>query len=116
MPAPDAESPAETRTAPDEEPADKMPAEPAEAVADETRAARPPLDLSMPRDPYVYELYEDEYARTDEHDFDAAALFNKKEPNDLSIMVAPSFKESEDPAEPLPEIDGGSVSVEVKTP
>lgn len=94
--------------APDDAPMSEESKQGPESVVE---AERPPLDLSLPPDTFADESASD----TDlgKGDFDAKPLFDKKDRN-VDVKVQPEFAEGEEPDE-LPKLDGGSVSVDVKT-
>ena len=74
-----------------------------------------PLDLTLPE--LDFETEPSQFGTGNGKKFDARPLFRTAEKESkLSLSVTPSFSESENPEEALPEIDGGSVSIEVKTP
>jgi hypothetical protein len=80
-----------------------------------TKSERPPLDLSMPENIWVADPEDIEQVDIPSHKFDAKPLFERKDKDDeLSVTVIPSFETSDEDLT-LPKLDGGSVSVEVKT-
>jgi hypothetical protein len=78
------------------------------------------LDLELLYTSSVDEWFVDEPMVKRPSSFDASSLFEPKKgrrDNEVSLSIAPSFKDSEPGAEltEMPELDGGSLSIEVKT-
>ena len=71
-----------------------------------------PLDLSMPEN---FSMEEDSHSEsTGSKNFDASSLFGQEEDSTVSVTVMPSLEQDEE-KQSMPEVDGGSVSVKVKT-
>lgn len=92
------------------------PAPPSPAAAEqEPDTDRPQLDLSAPTTlDFLGEVAADQETYVDR--FDAAPLFDAGDSDNFSISLAPTFGEPENEDDPLPPIDGGSVSIEIQTP
>jgi hypothetical protein len=76
---------------------------------------RKPLDLSPPQNLSFDDEHELDYTEPTEQGFDARALFQKEEEESrVSGSVTPIITESDDPDEPVV-LDGGQISIEVKT-
>jgi len=78
----------------------------------DTPDTKTPLDLSIPEN-----FFADDPAipiEASAADFDAGALFDKKDDKAVKITVLPNLKEGATPQK-LPQLDGGTVSVEAKT-
>ncbi len=71
------------------------------------------LDLSLPQDFFADEEVPAAGAQKPP-DFDAGALFDKTDEGRTKVRVTPHLKPGEQPMQ-LPEVDGGTVSVEKKT-
>jgi hypothetical protein len=93
------------------------PTDPQEITSEDAEDQQPPrqsLDLSLPDDIGIEERNTAKSYNVSPNLFDAKELFKDKEDeNSLSISVTPSFNYNKD-IEEL-ELDGGSVSLEVKT-
>jgi hypothetical protein len=83
-------------------------------IAVATELEKPPLDLSLPENIWAGDEGIHEPVNLPPKGFDASELFNQEEEDNLSFMVMPSFEINEDPTQ-LPQLDGGSVSMEMKT-
>jgi hypothetical protein len=76
---------------------------------------RKPLDLSPPQNLSFDDEDELDYTEPTEQGFDAKALFQKEEEESrVSGTVTPIITEGDDPDEAVV-LDGGQVSIEVKT-
>jgi hypothetical protein len=73
-----------------------------------------PLDLSLPDNIWTKEDGIHDSINIPPKAFAPSALFDQEEDSNLSFMMTPSFEIDEDPSQ-LPQLDGGSVSMEIKT-
>jgi len=77
-----------------------------------TNSPSKPLDLSMPENFFLEDT--DPTAAPQPNKFDASGLFEEDDKARVAVTVLPSIKSGEDALD-LPEIDGGSVAIKVKT-
>jgi hypothetical protein len=77
-----------------------------------TPPASKAFDLSMPES--FSQEEEDQSGTTRSTNFDASDLFEEEKGSPVSVSVMPTLKPGEEQGS-LPEVDGGSVAVEVKT-
>lgn len=73
-----------------------------------------PLDLSLPDNIWTKEDGIHDPINIPPKAFNPSALFDQEDDSNLSFMMTPSFEIDEDPSQ-LPQLDGGSVSMEIKT-
>ncbi len=100
---------------PEENPPAAAPPDPEGTSASDSRPAetKKPLDLSLAED--FFNDPENTLATEPKpRNFDAGALFDKTDDSATKVRVLPHLKPGEQPTD-MPQVDGGTVSVEKKT-